>query len=463
MTRRLVATYLLLAAVVLIALEVPLGIVHARSQRDDLQTRVERDAVSLGALVEDTLQDGAPAGDPALERVVARYTASTGARVVVVDARGRLLADSDDARALARDFATRPEIAAALRGEVATGTRRSETLDTNLMYVAVPVTSGGVLHGAVRVSVPTSRVDDQIRRYWLILGGVALVVLATVAVAGRWLALWVSRPITDLRDAARRAEGGDLGVRADPTEGPEEVRELAHAFNDMVSRLDVLIGTQEQFVADASHQLRSPLTALRLRIENLEHEVGPEVQDELESAIGEVDRLSRLVNGLLALARADRRAPERIDLDVAEIARERGDAWQAVAAERDVAVEVDAAPGLPAHLAAGTLEQVLDNLIANALDVAPAGSAVRIAAARRAGGVRVEVLDSGPGMDAAEREHAFDRFWRGREDHPGSGLGLAIVRRLVEADGGTVSLHEAPDGGLRAVVDLPPAGVAAAR
>ncbi len=212
---------------------------------------------------------------------------------------------------------------------MATGTRRSETLDTNLLYVAVPVTSGGVLHGAVRTSVPTSRVDSQIMRYWLILGGVALVVLATVAIAGRWLALWVTRPITDLRDAARRAEAGDLGVRADASEGPEEVRELAHAFNDMVSRLDLLIGTQEQFVADASHQLRSPLTALRLRIENLEHEVGPEVQDELGSAIDEVDRLSRLVNGLLALARADRRAPERAELEVGPIAHERGEAWQA--------------------------------------------------------------------------------------------------------------------------------------
>ncbi len=242
------------------------------------------------------------------------------------------------------------------------------------------------------------------------------------------------------------------------------MRELAHAFNDMVSRLDLLIGTQEQFVADASHQLRSPLTALRLRIENLEHEVGPEVQDELASAIDEVDRLSRLVNGLLALARADRRAPERAELEIGPIARERGEAWQALGAERDVAVEVDAAPGLRALLSAGALEQVLDNLIANALEVAPPGTTVRVAAAAEAdGGVRLEVVDEGPGMGPAEREHAFDRFWRGREDHPGSGLGLAIVRRLVEADGGTVALHEAPGGGLRAVVALPSPAVSATR
>ena len=237
MTRRLVATYLVLAAIVLVALEVPLGIVNERGQRRDLQQRVERDAVALAALVEDTLQAGARPGDAILRRIVRDYGASTGARVVVVGRSGTALADSDDERALGRDFSTRPEIAAALDGGVATGIRRSDTLGTDLLYVAVPVASGGVVHGAVRASVPTSRLDALVRRYWLILGGVALVVLAAVAVAGLWVARWVSRPLTDLRDATRRAEGGDLTVRADAGEGPEEVRELSGAFNDMVGRL----------------------------------------------------------------------------------------------------------------------------------------------------------------------------------------------------------------------------------
>jgi signal transduction histidine kinase len=310
-TRRLVATYLILAAVVLVALEVPLGIVNERSQRRDLQQRVERDAVALAALVEDALQSGAAPGDPTLRRIVRDYGTTTGARVVVIGPGGIALADSDDERELGRDFRTRPEIAAALEGTVATGTRRSDTLGTDLLYVAVPVASGGVVHGVVRASVPTSRLDALVRRYWLILGGVALVVLAAVAVTGLWLARWVSRPLTDLRDATRRAEAGDLSVRADATEGPDEVRELASAFNDMVGRLDQLVGTQETFVADASHQLRSPLTALRLRIENMQHGAGPAEREDLEGALAEVDRLSRLVNGLLALARAERRATRR--------------------------------------------------------------------------------------------------------------------------------------------------------
>lgn len=460
MTRRLVATYLILAAVVLVALEIPLGIVYERSQRSDLQQRVERDAVALAALMEDTLQAGTTAGDPTLTDVVERYSRSTDARVAVVGPGGRLLADSDDTLGLERDFSTRPEIASALEGTIATGTRRSETLGTSLLYVAVPVASGGEVHGAVRVSVPTSRLDALVMRYWLVLGGVALIVLAAVAVAGRWLALWVTRPLTHLRDATRRAEAGDLAVRADAVEGPAEVRELASAFNDMISRLDLLVGTQEQFVADASHQLRSPLTALRLRIENLQHEVGAEAGEELESAIGEVDRLSRLVNGLLSLARADRRAPSRARQDVGRIVSERADAWRVAAADGDVEIVEEVGGGLHAVLSPGSLEQVLDNLIANALDAAPRGTAVRLEAARAGQGIVVAVSDQGPGMEADAREHAFDRFWRGREDRIGSGLGLAIVKSLVEADSGSVALDAAPGGGLRVVVILP-AGIAA--
>lgn len=463
MTRRLVATYLVLAAVVLVALEIPLGIVYQRSQHRDLQQRVERDAVALSALVEDTLQDGATPGAPALTAVVDRYASSTGARVVVVDSRGRLVADSESSRGLERDFSTRPEIARALRGAVASGTRRSDTLNEQLLYVAVPVTSGGVVHGAVRASVPTSRLNSLVIRYWLVLAGVALVVLAAVAVAGRWLALWVSRPLTHLRDAARRAEAGDLTVRADDSSGPAEVRELSSAFNDMVSRLDLVVGTQEQFVADASHQLRSPLTALRLRIENLQHDASTPVDDELESAIAEVDRLSRLVNGLLTLAHADRRAPARSRQDIGLLVGERADAWRFAAAERGVEIvtRVEGAPR--ALVSAGALEQILDNLIANALEAAPPETAVLISAIDGAGGVTMEVSDHGPGMEPEAREHAFDRFWRGRGDRGGSGLGLAIVKSLVEADGGTVALGEMPGGGLRVVVSMPARVASAAR
>ena len=462
MTRRLLVTYLLLALVVLVALGVPLGILNERSLRRDLERRVERDAVALGALAEDALQGGARPGDRTLVRATALYVAQTDARVVIVGPRGRLLADSDTSRPLGRAFETRPEIARALDGEVAIGTRRSETLDQGLLFVAVPVASGGEVHGAVRITVPTSRVDSLVRRYWLVLAGVALAVLLAVALAGHWVASWVSRPLIRLREATRAAGAGDLGARADASEGPPEVREVAAAFNDTVARLEALVGAQEAFVADASHQLRSPLTALRLRLENLEYAEGPEAAEGLERALAEVQRLARLVDGLLALARADRRAAERRLQDVSAIVAERAESWRHAAEEAGVTIDADVAPSLTAELSPGALEQVLDNLIANALDAAPAGTAIAVGVTGVNCAVELSVADAGPGMSAEDREHAFDRFWRGSGTpgaQGGSGLGLAIVRRLVEADGGTVALEEAPGGGLRAVVRLPaPAG-----
>ena len=454
MTRRLVATYLLLAAVVLVALEVPLGVVNQRGQIQEFERRVERDAVALAALSEDVLQAGATPGDASLRGIATSYGDSSGARVVMVDAAGRLVADSDTARPLGRSFSSRPEIAEALVGGVAIGTRRSQTLGDRLLYVAVPVSSGGTVHGAVRVTIPMSRVDAQIRRYWLALGGIALVVLIAVAIAGRALAQWVSRPLTRLRDTARQAGAGDLAARADVTHGPAEVRELAQDFDEMVARLERLVSAQEEFVADASHQLRSPLTALRLRLENLTEEAA--TPDEVEAAINEVDRLSRLVDGLLALARLDRGRATRTRVDVASVVAERAAAWGPAAAEVGVRIVAQTAGAVEAELGSGSLDQVLDNLITNALDASPPGETVTLGVGRERSRIEIVVEDRGPGMTGEQRRRAFERFasWR---DSGGTGLGLAIVRRLVETDEGDVSLEPVVPHGLRVRISLPPA------
>jgi len=164
MTRRLLISYLSLAIVVLAMLEVPLGFVNARGERAQLTAKVERDAVAIASLAESTIEGDAPTSNlPAIARLARRYAAETGARVVITNRTGRAVVDSAPPTPGRRSFATRPEFRAALRGDVATGTRHSATLGYDRIYVAVPIASGGTVHGAVRITYPTSELDRRVR------------------------------------------------------------------------------------------------------------------------------------------------------------------------------------------------------------------------------------------------------------------------------------------------------------
>ena len=322
------------------------------------------------------------------------------------------------------------------------------------MYVAVPVASSGTVHGAVRVTYPTSALDRRVRRYWLVLAAIAAVVLAVAAVVGLRLSRTVTAPLADLEEATKAAGEGDLTARAAVDAGPPEIRALAARFNEMVARLDVLVRSQQEFVADASHQLRTPLTALQLRLENLGRDVGPGGAAQLDGALAEVTRLGGLVDGLLSLARADAIEASPVSVDLHDAVRSRFAAWAARAEMTDVTLELDVPAGLRAEATPGSLDQVLDNLLANALAVSPQGSRISVRGLRAERFVELHVADEGPGLTAEQRARAFDRFWR-ESPSSGTGLGLAIAHQLVTADGGELELRDAAGGGLDAVVRLP--------
>ena len=450
MKQRFLAGYVGVAVLVLVLLELPLAISYARAERQSLTDKVQRDTVALASLVEDSLEQGAPV--PArVQRIARDYGVDTGARVLVTDDRGRPLVDSTPNGT--RDFSSRPEIARALNGEIATGTRSSRTLGTDLLYVAVPVASSGVVHGAVRISYPTSAVDTRIHRYWTVLAIIAGVVLAVSAAVAAVLARWVTRPLDRLERAAEAVGSGNLAARA-PPEGPPEVRRLAETFNSMASELDLLLRSQDDFVADASHQLRTPLTALRLRLENLEVDVTDPGKEDLQGALREVERLSALVDGLLTLARADRAHSAPSSISLGPLVEERVEAWSALAAESDVLLHVELEGEIATLATPGRVEQVLDNLLANAIDASPVGATITVSTRAANGWVELHVMDEGRGLSETERSRAFDRFWQAHEERDGFGLGLAIVRRLTAADGGDVELRAGSPGGLDAVVRL---------
>ena len=283
MSRQLLLSYLSLTVFVLAVLMIPLGLADARTERRALESRVEGDAMVFASLAEDNLQAGAPAlVTRSLTPRARSYQRQTGGRIVIVDRVGTTVLDTHPSQPVASSFASRPEIATALGGRVATGERHSKTLGADLLYVAVPVASGGAVHGAVRITFPTSAIDRRVHRYWLLLTLIAALILASATLIGLRFARSITRPLEVVQEAATRLGAGDLTTRAPVDDGPPEVRRLALQVNEMAAKLERLIVAQEAFVADASHELRTPLTALRLRLENAEAADDESRHDDLE-------------------------------------------------------------------------------------------------------------------------------------------------------------------------------------
>ena len=451
MTRRLLVGYLAITVIVLLILELPLAVFYSQRERERFTTAVERDASVLATIYEDSLEKDQPPDAGAAEQ----YATRTGARVVVVDNDG--IARVDTAESVPRDFSTRPEIIIALSGSRAVGTRSSATLHADLLYVAIPVASGGTIHGAVRVTLDTNDVDSQIHRFRLGLAAVAAVVLAAMTLVGLAIARSMTRPIRKLQDVAIRFAGGDLSVSEDPLSGPIELQALDRAMSTMAARLTELLAAQRSFVADASHQLRTPLTAMRLRLENLQARVGSADADELEAAIDETVRLGALVNDLLQLARADQSHVVE-ETDLAAVTSGRVEMWAAVADAKDVRLQLSGAEQ-PVLVSAihGAIEQILDNVLDNAINATPPGSVVRVSIERDSAHHVLTISDQGPGLSTDDKARAMQRFWRGSTSRSGTGLGLAIAGALATASGGDLMLTDAPGNGLAVKLSLRPA------
>ncbi|HVE24665.1 MAG TPA: sensor histidine kinase [Sporichthya sp.] len=458
MTRRLLASYLTITVLVLAILVIPLGTGFADREKTLLLAGIERDAHAVAALVEDDLEAGRT---PALRGLLDTYAAD-GGRIVIVDKRGISLADSEDPGLGPRDFSTRPEFVAALAGQRAEGVRFSDTLGRSLMYVAIPVTSAGRVYGAVRISYPTAELDHRVRDNWLRLALLSTGILAVIVGVGFVLARGVTRPVQDLQKVTGELSRGKLDARAAANSGAPELRSLAQTVNVMAGRLSRLVASQHQFVADAAHQLRTPLTALRLRLETLEPYLPSDQQPKLDAALVETARLGRLVDSLLVLAAADAQAVAPSPVSVDAVTADRVATWQPAASQAGVRLDYVDGGSREGLAVPGGLEQILDNLISNALQASPPGSVVTVSVGSEPqGATYVRVVDQGPGIDEETAERAFEPFWRAPDARAGTGfgLGLAIAQRLARAAGGSVALRRGTAGGTEAEVTL--AGVSA--
>lgn len=444
MRRRLLVLAVTLVGLVLVALTVPLTTTFAEDSTQDQYVRrlthLNRFAVTAQASIE--------SGDAtALDADVGRYVEVYGGSLTVVDADRTVVASSLDEP----DGQLEPLAADALAGRTSLPPATAWPWSSGEMTLAAPVGRDAEVLGAVVMVAPTDPVQDAVASWllWLTLGAVAVLGLTVFGVVIPFVG-WVMRPVDDLDVAARRLAAGDVRSRAHQL-GPPELQRLADSFNTMADSVETSQRQQRDLVADAAHQLGNPLTALRLRIEDLK---APGSDPErVGAALEEADRLDGLVHSLLDLSRvgADAVAPQTADV-VGDV-RRRCELWEPVFP----ALEVRAPASLDASVTPGLVDLVLDALLDNAAKFAP-DSPVLVVAAGSPEEVVIAVRDQGPGLPADDVAKVGDRFFRGRthQNVPGTGLGLAIVRARVADVGGRLEVHGAGGGGLEVRVVLRP-------
>jgi signal transduction histidine kinase len=455
---RLIAAFVGVTIIILAAHDIPLSRYLRRVETERELAGIERDAFILGGSSEDALSNTTPQALNDLQNKVDLYRASRGALVVVTNQDGVAIAVSGDEARRGENYSNRQEIATALAGTPASGRRTSQKVG-DIVFVAVPVLSGANRVGVVRLTYSASKIDDLVSNKVRGILLVGLISLLAAALAAVLIAATIVRPLRRLQRATEHVAAGRFDNPVATDEGAPEIRGLASSFNTMTERISTLVDRQRAFAGDASHQLRTPLTALRLQLEraadSLERDPA-DARDHIDAANAETERLQRLVEGLLMLARADQQGVAVALVDVADIATERAAVWAPLAAERDIMLRAGRIETMTAHAVPGALEQIIDNYIDNALNVSVPGTEITLTALGDGPWATVHVMDRGPGMGADQVEHAFDRFWRSSTStHAGSGLGLAIVHQLATASGGDVALANRTGGGLDASVRLP--------
>jgi signal transduction histidine kinase len=459
---RLLVIVCVLVGLLALGLGVPLAVSNSRAAQQELFIDRLTDTIFFASRAQRPITEDSATG---LAAELARYDEVYGVAVTVVDRAGRVVAASRAAPPVL-DAAGRERLQVALASRRSAAPPLIMPWDTRPLVLAEPVLVDGEVRGAAITVSPTDALRAAEIQVWSLVVALVLAALGLGVLVAVPVTRWILRPVRRLDEGTGRVTRAVLAGRpAEPVSdgsGPPELRRLTLSFDRMAESVGQALSTQRAFVADASHQLRNPLTALRLRLSNLDGHVGGDAAEEHVAAMEEAERLSGVLDGLLALARAERDAgvDREVDTPVDPAVADRLDAWRPLAEHTGLRLLRGGVRGLRVRMAPGGIETVLDALLDNAVKFTPPGGTVTVTVRPLRGSdpplVDVAVLDSGPGIPPEELERATDRFWRspGQNNVEGSGLGLAIAARTVELAGGSLVLELPPRGGLKVAARL---------
>src|SRR3989441_6106512 len=471
---RLTAWYSTALALTLAAFSVALYLARRSASFQDLDQRIRSEAaLSAGILAESYRARGVlvrpdTAGRPQLIQAVAALLEVVPDFLIITAHDGSLLFASSDARALTfQQVEQLREAVHAPRGARPSGTLRIEPAGPTIHFALHAVPEGGPQLGAILAgaNVQTAELGPQQLLSVLLL--VLPVGLVAALVVGSWIARRALEPVDRIISEVREiTDGRSLHRRLAEPMVKDELGPLAETLNQMMTRLERSFAALRRFTADASHELKTPLTVLRGGVERAITPPGlpQDTLATLEETLQEIKRMTELVEALLTLARADEGiAPlhlEPVDLrSILEEARETGE----LLAEQ-AGVEMDlATPPEPVIVPvdASRIRQLILNLVTNAVKYTPSGGSVRMQLGQSNGRVTLTVADTGIGIAAGDLPHIFDRFWRADSartrtgERPGAGLGLAICKWIAEAHGGTIEVQSRPGRGTTFTVTLP--------
>lgn len=417
MTRRVLVVIVAITAIAVVLFAVPLAFAVANLYHNEEVVRLEREAAAAAQAVPSEFPTGADTVElPHRTRILA-YS--------LYDQTGRRVAGTGPPRA---DAPTR----AALHGGV------HDDNGGGSLIAAVPITRGEAVVGVVRASAPTAVVDDRTRNAIAVMVGIGAAVIAVSAAIAAWQARRLARPIVALADTATALGQGDFTVRSDTT-GVAEVDALSEALNRTAEQLDRMVSRERSFSEDASHQLRTALTGLRLTLEAARLDPSLDRDDALREALSNADRFDAVIDELLSLARDPSGSPG--PLAVNPVVEELAAGWHGRLAAEGRPLRVVTSDELPAAAAAAaTVRQVLDVLLDNASRHGL--GTVSITTRAVAGGVAIDVADEGGGI-SGDPERLFVRRPPDGHDH---GIGLALARSLAEGDGGKLQVTHAQHG-----------------